>query len=129
MKRILTIMAATAFFFACQESIEERAAREARETTETKCPMPLGDYLFLDSVVFDIPTLTQTQYFRVTGELDDDSLFMNVNGKALLLEELRNTPSYKVLMERKVAFHYVYRSTQTPDKVLLEVTLTAEDYQ
>ena len=113
----------------CQESLEERAAREAREMTETKCPMPVGDNLVLDSVAFDIPTLTQSQYFRVMGDLDNDSLFELVDSRALLLAELKNTPSYKQLMDRGAAFHYVYHSSSDPDKVLLDLTLLPEDYK
>ena len=62
MKRFFLFFALPLVLFSCQESLEQRAAREAREMTETKCPMPLGDNMFLDSVVFDIPTLTQSQY-------------------------------------------------------------------
>ena len=123
------LMASLAFIAtACQESLEERAAREAREMTETKCPIPVGDNLLLDSVVFDIPSLTQSQYFSVQGALDDDSLLNTVDTRALLLDELRNAPSYRPLMERGVAFHYVYYSSSAPGRVLLEQTLTPVDY-
>ena len=88
MKRFFMFFAASVMLLSCQESIEERAAREARELTETKCPMPVADNLYLDSVVFDIPTLTQSQYFRVTGELDNDSLFEMADSHSLLLNEL-----------------------------------------
>lgn len=114
---------------ACQESLEERAAREAREMTETKCPMPIGENILLDSVVFDIPTHTQSQYFCVFGNLDDDSLFAQSDPKALLLSELRNAPSYRPLMERGVSFRYVYRSRKNVGHVLLDMTLTSEDYK
>ncbi len=123
------VFAASVVLFSCQESLEERAAREARETTETKCPMPVGDNLFLDSVVFDIPTLTQSQYFRVTGELDNDSLFEMTDSRTLLLQELKNAPGYRTLMNRGVTFHYIYHSTKSPSKVMLELSLTPEDYR
>ena len=130
MKKRTIIVALTALLAtACQESLEERAAREAREMTETKCPMPVGDNLLLDSVAFDIPSLTQSQYFSVHGELDDDSLFKSVDTRSLLLNELRNAPSYRPLMERGVAFRYVYYSHSDADKVLLELTLTPDDYR
>lgn len=129
MRRIFTILAFATVVTACQESLEKRAAREAREITETKCPMPIGENMFLDSIVFDIPTLTQSQYFRVFGELDSDSVFEMVDTRGLLLSELLNTPSYRPLMEKDVDFRYVYRSTKDPDVVLLELTLTPEDYK
>lgn len=129
MKRIFVFLLAPFVLLSCQESLEERAAREARQMTETKCPMPIGDNMLLDSIVFDIPTLTQSQYFRVYGDLDSDSLFESVDSRSLLLSELQNTPSYRALMERGVDFRYVYRSSKAPDTVLLDLTLTPDDYR
>lgn len=129
MRKTLASLAVLALLSSCQESVLERAAREAREMTETKCPMPVGDNMMLDSVVFDIPSLTQSQYFRVMGALDDEAVFADADTKALLLGELRNTPSYRALMERDVAFRYIYRSSQSEGKVLLDLTLTPEDYK
>ena len=130
MKKIMLLFAAAIMLTACQETLEERAAREAREMTETKCPMPIGENMFLDSIVFDIPTLTQSQYFRFVGEADNDSVvFALQDAKRVLLTELRSTPSYKMLMDRGVNFRYVYRSNQNPDKIYLETVLTKEDYQ
>ena len=129
MKKIYLFLTFTFLLAACQESLEERAAREARVMTETKCPMPIGDNMLLDSVVFDIPTLTQTQYFRIYGDLDNDSLFESVDTHTLLLNELKNSPSYKALIERGIDFRYVYHSTANPDVILLDLTLTPEDYK
>lgn len=129
MKRSFMFFAASVLLLSCQESMEERAAREAREVTETKCPMPVADNLYLDSVVFDIPTLTQSQYFRVTGELDNDSLFEVTDSRSLLLNELKNAPTYRTLMKHGVNFRYIYHSTKSPSKVMLELTLTPEDYR
>lgn len=129
MKKIFVFLLAPFVLLSCQESLEERAAREARQMTETKCPMPIGDNMLLDSIVFDIPTLTQSQYFRVYGDLDSDSLFESVDSRSLLLSELQNTPSYRALMERGVDFRYVYRSSKAPDTVLLDLTLTPDDYR
>ena len=129
MRRTIVITALALLAGACQESLEERAAREALEMTETKCPMPVGENLLLDSVVFDIPSLTQSQFFSVQGALDDDSLLGSVDARELLINELRNSPSYRPLMERGVAFHYVYYSGSEPGRVLLEQTLTPDDYR
>ena len=72
MKKVLLMASAVILLASCQESLEERAAREAREVTEAKCPMPIGNNMYLDSIVFDIPSITQTQYFRFTGDSDND---------------------------------------------------------
>ena len=130
MKKIFILTLAGILLVSCQESLEERAAREAREMTENKCPMPIGDNMMLDSIVFDIPTLTQSQYFRFTGDNDNDSVVCVLqNAKQALVAELKNSPSYKPLMEKGVNFHYIYRSNKNPEKIYLEMTLTKEDYQ
>lgn len=130
MKNIMFLFVAATLLTACQESLEERAAREARELTEDKCPMPIGNNMMLDSVVFDIPTLTQSQYFRFTGDNDNDSVvFALQDAKSLLVSELKSMPSYKPLMNKGVSFRYVYRSNKNPEKTYLEMTITKEDYR
>ena len=131
MKKILLVASTVMLFTACQETLEERAAREAREVTESKCPMPVGSNMYLDSIVFSIPTLTQTQYFRFIGDTDNDSVviaFQQTDIKGTLVKELKNTPNYKSLMERGVNFRYIYRSTKDPKKVYLDITISKEDY-
>nr|WP_288281184.1 hypothetical protein [uncultured Prevotella sp.] len=133
MKNILLFATALVLLTSCQESLEERAAREAREVTESKCPMPIGDNMYLDSIVFDIPTLTQTQYFRFTGNSDNDSTVENIVSnndlKGTLVKELKNTPSYKALMNKGISFRYIYGSTAEPEKTYIDITVTKEDYQ
>ena len=133
MKKILLFTTALLLLTACQESLEEKDAREAREVTESKCPMPIGDNMYLDSIVFDIPTLTQTQYFRFTGNSDNDSTVENIVSnndlKGTLVKELKNTPSYKALMNKGISFRYIYGSTAEPEKTYIDITVTKEDYQ
>jgi len=133
MKKILLFTTALLLLTACQESLEEKAAREAREVTESKCPMPIGDNMYLDSIVFDIPTLTQTQYFRFTGNSDNDSTVENIVSnndlKGTLVKELKNTPSYKALMNKGISFRYIYGSTAKPEKTYIDITVKKEDYQ
>ena len=133
MKNILLFATALLLLTSCQESLEERAAREAREVTESKCPMPIGDNMYLDSIVFDIPTLTQTQYFRFTGNSDNDSTVENIVSnndlKGTLVKELKNTPSYKALMNKGISFRYIDGSTAEPEKTYIDITVTKEDYQ
>ena len=133
MKNILFFAAALLLLTSCQESLEEKAAREAREVTESKCPMPIGDNMYLDSIVFDIPTLTQTQYFRFTGNSDNDStvekIIKNNDLKGTLVQELKNTPSYKALINKGITFRYIYGSTANPEKTYIDITVTKEDYQ
>ena len=132
MKKVLLMASAVILLASCQESLEERAAREACEVTEAKCPMPIGNNMYLDSIVFDIPSIIQTQYFRFTGDSDNDSVVTVLNNsdvKGTLVRELKNTANYKALLNRGVNFRYVYRSSKNPEKIYLDVTLHKEDYQ
>ena len=133
MKKYILFVFSVLMLVSCQESMEERAAREAREVTESKCPMPIGDNMYLDSIVFDIPTLTQTQYFRFTGNSDNDSTVENIVSnndlKGTLVKELKNTPSYKALMNKGISFRYIYGSTAEPEKTYIDITVKKEDYQ
>ena len=132
MKKIFLMISAIILMTACQESLEERAAREAREVTESKCPMPVGNNLYLDSIVFNIPTHTPTQYFRFVGDTDNDSVTTVLKGndvKGTLVQELKNTPNYKALREHGVSFRYIYRSTKNPETTYLDITITQKDYQ
>ena len=125
MKKILLLAILAFGLTACQESIEERIARESAEFTQTKCPMPLDarGTMFLDSIVFDISTLTQSQYFRF------DTIGMPQSQlRPVLIDELKKEPKYQLHREKGYSFHYVYRSLKDPDKILFETTLTKADY-
>ena len=131
MKKLILITTAAIVLTSCQESLEERAAREAREVTEAKCPMPIGNNMYLDSIVFDITSLTQTQYFRFIGDTDNDSMVVSMKDtdlKGALVQELKNTPNYKTLMKRGANFRYIYRSSKNPEKVYFDFIINKADY-
>jgi len=126
MKHILSLAVLSIIFVSCQESLEERIARENKEFTQTKCPMPLNteSTMYLDSIVFDKTTHTQSQYFRIS----DFAIPTNQLRQALV-NELRQEPKYKVHREKGYSFHYVYRHLNNPDSILFETTIVKEDYQ
>ena len=114
----------------CQESLEERAAREARELTEKKCPMPMRDApnLFLDSLVFDQSTLTLHHYYSLL--LDTLVTIADYEGgRQALLQELKSTPNYQPYREHGFNFHYLYRIKSDPSFIFFETTLRKEDYK
>lgn len=127
MKKILLFAALMLGFTACQESLEEQAARQAKKFTEEKCPMQM-EMQIMDSMVFDVPTRTLQRYYRLTGAADHDGLDFDRLRQALI-DELRNEPSYRIYRERGFNFQYVYRSASTPEKVLFETLLAKEDYK
>ena len=64
----------------CQESLEQRAAREAAEFTQKSCPTPERDNMITDSMTFDIPTHTFVYYYSVTGPADNAANFVGREG-------------------------------------------------
>ena len=53
MKRTVFLLAIVALLVACQESLEDRCAREAKEYTEKKCPTLVIKDVTLDSLRFE----------------------------------------------------------------------------
>lgn len=129
MKKTALFFALFLLFTACQETLEERAAREAREYTEKNCPTHAGNGVMLDSMVFDIESRTLNRYFTMTGKLDDVNALNNVDVRMVLLQELKNFPSYKTYLEAGFNFRYVYRSQSRPELILFDTTLTEKDYR
>ena len=129
MKRLFFFMLSALTFAACQESIEERAARDAREVTEKKCPMPIGDEgrVILERVEFDIPSLTWKEDMLL--DLSEGSELNYTEIKQVLLNELKNTPSYKPYMTNGFNFQYIYCRMSNPKDTLINLTLTKADYQ
>ncbi len=129
MKRIIFLVLSALTLAACQESMEQRAARDAREVTEKKCPMPIGDdgNVVLERIDFDIPTHTWKQDLLLN--VPDDEELSDPMIKQLLVEELKNTPSYKPYRDNGFNFRYVYCRMSNPKDTLIDLTLSAEDYR
>ena len=128
-KRIITALLFLAVVIGCQESMQQRAARDAREVTEKKCPMPLtpDGKVVLESIEFDMATLTWRQHYQLRLDIGDELDVDQV--KPLLLEELKNTPSYKPYMDSDFNFQYIYVSMSNPTDTIINLTLTPQDYR
>ena len=129
MRKILILTFALLTLTACQESMEERAARDAKETTVKKCPIPLDaeGRVVLESIDFDIPTRTWCQNFLLL--VDSGAVIEDNQIRGLLIDELRNTPSYKPYMESRFNFKYVYCNMRSPGDTVINLTLTPRDYE
>lgn len=114
----------------CQESLEQRAAREAAEFTQKSCPTPERDNMITDSMTFDIPTHTFVYYYSVTGPADNAANFVGREGPLheVLANALRNDTQTKRYKDAGYTFRYVYRS-QKEKRVLFDTTVKAEEYR
>lgn len=128
MKKILFIVAVV-FMTSCQETLEERGAREAREYTEKKCPIPVAKMVMMDSMTFDKSTHTFSYHYTLSGTLDDTTVIRRNNSSMPLLQQVKNSTNLKIFKDAGYSFRYIYRSTKQKGFVLFDVTFTPKDYE
>ena len=128
MKKFWVLSVIMLLLTACQESLEDRCARETKEYTRKNCPAKMDNNIILDSLTFEKETLTLHYHYKLTGFADQDSIVKNIDAVNILKKELRNTTTLKLYKDNHYRFAYTYRSEKDPKKVLLDVVLTDKDY-
>ena len=128
MKKYWIITAITRLFTACQESLEDRCAREAEEYTRKNCPAKMDNNSTLDSLTFERSTHTLHYHYRLTGFADQDSIAKSIDAVNVLKRELKNTTTLKLYKDNHYRFAYTFRSEKNPDKILIDVVFTDKDY-
>ena len=86
MKKIWTFVMFLTLLAACQESLEDKCEREAKDYTRRNCPMKMDNNSILDSLVFERSTHTIHYYYTLTGFADQDSILEKVNAVEVLRE-------------------------------------------
>lgn len=129
MKKILIPMLALLIFAACQESLEERCQREARDYTAKNCPLPVGENVVMDSMTFDAATHTIAYIYTLSGVVDDTAAINRSNPRESLLKSLKNTPHLKLYKEAGYSFRYTYYSAKQRGQKLFDTTFREKDYQ
>ena len=115
-------------FTACQESLEERCARDAKEYTRKHCPAVMDSHTIIDSLTFEKETHTIHYYYRLTDVDNEEEVLNKIDAINLLKQTLKNTTAVKTYKDNKYRFAYTYRSGKDPKKILLEVVFTDKDY-
>ena len=128
MKKYWIIAALTLLFTACQESLEDRCAREAQEYTRKNCPAKMDNNTILDSMTFERSSHTLHYYYKLTGFADQDSIAKKIAAVNVLKKELKNTTGLKLYKDNHYRFAYTFRSEKDPDKILIDVVFTDKDY-
>ena len=113
---------------ACQETLEERCEREARDFTEKKCPFRVDRSTVMDSMTFDRASLTLTYSYTLNGLLDDSAVVVRNNPRELLLGELKNATSLRLYKEAGYNFRYTFLSAANSGKVIYDITFRPNDY-
>ena len=129
MKKVLWISLACLFLTACQETLEQRCAREAKEYTEKHCPAPIAKDVTIDSMSFDKATHTLTYSYTLSGMLDDSAVIRRNNPTDQMLLQLRNATAMKPYKDAGYNFRYIYYSTKNTGTKLFEATFLEKDYQ
>ena len=115
-------------FAACQESLDERAAREAKMYTKKNCPAKISETVVMDSMTFEADTRTLHYYYTLTGIADSLGIEDMDEARSRLLAELKNTTALASFKEEGFRFAYTYRSQRSPQKVHFETVFKKGDY-
>ena len=126
-KTLLTVIAAL-LLTACQETLEEKAAKEAEIYTKKNCPARIADNLTMDSLTYEQQTRTLHYYYTITGAADSVGLLNPETARSALLTELKNTTSMMAYKEAGFAFAYTYHSQRHRGTVLYETVFKDKDY-
>ena len=128
MKKVFVFACLALLFAACQESLEDRCAREAKAYTAKNCPAKMEENIILDSLTFEKATHTLHYYYRLTGIADKEGAFDSTGARKALQDGLKNTTAMKTYKDNGYNFTYTYFSSKDPKKVLFEATFTKKDY-
>ena len=129
MKKLFVLALAALTFYACQESLDEKAAQEAKLYTQKNCPAKLGENLMMDSLSFEATTHTLHYYYTLSGVADSVGLLNDDDARKALLTELRNTTTMMVYKQAGYRFAYSYRSQKDPKVILFETVFSEKDYK
>jgi len=119
----ISILMITALSFtACQESMEQRAEREAKNFTHKFCPTPFVNNIRTDSVTFNKTKLLYTYHCTFNGILDNQDVIDANKQKILdvLRNSIRESTSMKPYIEAGFHFRYICHSDSTPEKTLIQ---------
>ena len=128
MKKIILFVMAAAVFSACQESLEDRCEREAKEYTRKNCPAMIAEEIMMDSMTFDKATHTIHYHYKLMGNSDQAGAYKKDEVRQLLKDALKNTMSVQVYKDEGYKFQYTYRSEKDPQVIWFDVVLTNKDY-
>ena len=125
---IIGLMTAVFTLGSCQESLNEKCARECRQYTEKNCPVQIDNHTIIDSLTFEESSHTIHYYYTLTGIADSVGLLSHEEARKALIDQLRNTTMMRVYKEEGFNFAYTYHSQKHPEFVHVEVILTPKDY-
>ena len=128
-KKLFFVFAAVLLLSACQESLEQRCAREAKEYSKKNCPAPIAKGVTIDSMSFDVATHTLIYSYTLEGVIDDTATIRKNNPREQMLQQLKNATAMKPYRDAGYNFRYIYYSTKDKGQKLFEATFQEKDYR
>ncbi len=108
------------FCFSCQESLEDRAFKEAKEFTEKNCLTPAQNYTIIDSIAFDKISKIYTYYYSFCDLFDNNELVKE--NKEVIHKYLKKNsdtnPNIKIYKEAGFKFTYIVHSFKNKNIIL-----------
>ena len=129
MKKLFVFALAAITFYACQESLDQKAAQEAKLYTQKNCPAQIGENLTMDSLTFEAGSHTLHYYYTLSGKADSVGLLNKDDARQALLTELKNTTTMMAYKNAGFSFAYTYHSKKNPKTILFDTTFTEKDYK
>ena len=129
MKKLLVFALVAMTTIACQESLEQKAAREAELYTRKNCPSQISENIIIDSMTFEASTHTLHYYYTLTGVADSVGVLNPSDARGALLAGLKNTTALGAYKDAGYQFVYTYRSQKNPQTVYFETVLSKKDYE
>ena len=127
MKFKTTIFSIIALLFSScsqRQSLEEKAAADAREYNRRYCPTPVINFMRTDSINFNPKNHTFTYYYSFCGMLDNKDVVSLNKDKItnMLCSSIKNSTSMKAYVESGYKFRIVCHSEKSPQTILFELT-------
>ena len=129
MRKCLFIIVSALLITSCQETLEQRCAREAKEYSEKHCPAPIAKGVTVDSMSFDVATHTLTYSYTLSCVVDDPAVISRNNPREDMLQQLKNATAMKPYKDAGYNFRYIYYSSKDKGKKLFEATFHEKDYR
>ena len=107
-KKLIYIGIFASLLVSCTESLEDKAAREAKEYTEKYCPTPYVNDARTDSAAFDKTKKIYTYYISLRNKADNKKAIDANKDKLhkIQKEALDNNPGLKKYKEEHFTFRF-----------------------
>lgn len=122
------LLTVACFCAACQEPLEQRCLREAKDYTAKNCPALIAKDVTIDSLTFNTSTHTLTYSYTLGGVLDDAAIVSKSELRQQMLASLRDATSLKIYKDAGYSFRYVYYSKKQRGAKLMDITFRSKDY-